>query len=212
MPPVAILPFILLLPDKHKIRSFIKGLSLISDYYGGYMIKKLIVLAIAVFVLGWLSNAFFTSLGTANAEPVSGAEAAAVTSQADSAIPREKASPADRLKLEDVHVTDSMVVIDGIAGRSYETAIFTDTNSMDPLIDDGSQAIQIVPLSTADIHVGDVISYDSGAYGVIIHRVVSIGNDSQGWYAVVKGDNNPSSDPIKVRFSMIRRVLVGVLY
>ncbi len=176
------------------------------------MIKKLIMLAIAVFVLGWLSNALFTSLATANAEPVSGAELATGASTANSGVPREKPSPADRLKLENVHVTDSMVVIDGVSGRSFETAIFTDTNSMDPLIDDGTQAIQIVPLSAADISVGDIISYDSGAYGIIIHRVVSIGNDSQGWYAIVKGDNNTSSDPVKVRFSMVRRVLVGVLY
>ncbi len=176
------------------------------------MIKKLIMLAIAVFVLGWLSNAFFTSMGAANAEPVSGAEIAAVTPASGSTEPRERPSPADRLKLEDVHVTDSMVVIDGIAGRSFETAIFTDTNSMDPLIDEGSQAIQIVPLSTSDIHVGDVISYDSGAYGIIIHRVIGIGNDEHGWYAIVKGDNNPAPDPVKVRFNMVKRVLVGVLY
>ncbi len=176
------------------------------------MIKKLIVLAMAVFVLGWLSNAFFTSLGTANAEPLSGAEAAAVTPSYDIIEPRERASPADRLKLEDVHVTDRMVVIAGIPGRSYETAIFTDTNSMDPLLDDGSQAIQIVPLTPGEIQVGDIISYDSGAYGVIIHRVIQTGNDEKGWYAIVKGDNNPAPDPVKVRFNMVRRVLVGVLY
>jgi hypothetical protein len=180
------------------------------------MIKKIIALALAIFVLGWVSNMFYASLATANARAVGqasdGAEIASSALADISQDSREKPSPTDRLQLQDVHVTDSMVVIDSIPGRSYETAIFTDTNSMDPLIDDGSQAIQIVPLTTSDIQVGDIISYDSGQYGIIIHRVVQIGNDSSGWYAVVKGDNNPSSDPIKVRFSMIRRVLVGVLY
>ncbi len=181
------------------------------------MIKKLIALAIAVFVLGWLSNTYFASLGTVSAQPFSsdanGAEVAAGSSQDISlAVGREKPSPSDRLRLQDVHVTDKTVVIDAVQGRNYETAIFTDTNSMDPLIDEGTQAIQIVPLVTDDIQVGDIISYDSGAYGVIIHRVIQIGNDNQGWFAVVKGDNNPSADPIKVRFSMVRRVLVAVLY
>lgn len=211
------------------------------------MIKKILALAMAVFVLGWLSNMLFVSLGAVSAQPylpaqVSGntelasaekittvtlerepaqasgnTELAAAKATADAIAPvvasdREKPSPADRFQIQDVHVTDNQVIIDGIKGRSFETAIFTDTNSMDPVLDAGSQAIQIVPLRAEEIKLGDVISYDSGAYGVIIHRVIQIGNDSQGWYAIVKGDNNPIADPVKVRFSMIKRVLVGVLY
>jgi len=181
------------------------------------MIKKLIALAIAVFVLGWLSNVMFTSLGTVNAQPIASSQGInsaelASDSTSSSSVPRERASPTDRLTINDVHVTDNQVIIDGVKGRGYETAIFTDTNSMDPLIDEGTQAIQIVPLTNDDINVGDIISYDSGMYGVIIHRVIQIGNDEQGWYAIVKGDNNPSADPIKVRFPMIRRVLVAVIY
>jgi signal peptidase I len=182
------------------------------------MIRQLFALAIAVFVLGWLSHILYANIGTVEATPLqSNGESVQAAEQLSSgfALPstgREKPSPTDRLKLADVHVTDNMVVIDGVRGRSFETAIFSDTNSMDPIIDEGSQAIQIVPLSTADIQVGDIISYDSGQYGVIIHRVIQIANDSQGWYAVVKGDNNPSADPIKVRFGMIKRVLVGVIY
>ncbi|MEM4242863.1 MAG: hypothetical protein QXM31_03115 [Candidatus Woesearchaeota archaeon] len=175
------------------------------------MIRKLIMLAIAVFVLGWLSNAAFSSLGTVNAQPISSYDGAEVAAD-QGAVSRERASPADRLQVQDVHVTDKMVIIDGIPGRNYETAIFTDTNSMDPLIDDGSQAIQIVPLSPSEIQVGDIISYDSGMYGVIIHRVIQTGTDENGWYAIVKGDNNPAPDPVKVRFGMVRRVLVGILY
>lgn len=183
------------------------------------MIKKLIALAIAVFVLGWLSNMMYASLGTVNAQPYNSAQGSGNTELAASGAQftpntadRELAHPANRLNTNDVHVTDNQVIIDGVNGRSYETAVFTDTNSMDPVIDDSAQAIQIVPLSTDDINVGDIISYDSGTYGVIIHRVIYIGNDSQGWYAIVKGDNNPAEDPIKVRFSMIKRVLVAVVY
>ena len=179
------------------------------------MIKKLVVLAVAVFLLGWLSHILYDSLAPVQATPLpQGAELVAEPPNAEFAARsnREKPSPADRLRLEDVHVSDRMVVIDEIAGRRYETAIFTDTNSMDPVIDKGSQAIQIVPLTPDEIVVGDIISYDSGSYGVIIHRVVHIGTDEKGWYAIVKGDNNPAPDPVKVRFNMVKRILVGVLY
>jgi hypothetical protein len=174
------------------------------------MFKKLIALAIVVFVLGWMSHTFYSDLLPARADPEQAAEP--MPSLTPDFSGRERASPADRLKVENVHVTSTRVVIDGIPGRAYETAIFTNTNSMDPLIDDGSQAIQIVPKGPDEIKVGDIISYDSGSHGIIIHRVIQISKDDNGWYATVKGDNNPSPDPIKVRFQMIRRVLVGVLY
>lgn len=196
------------------------------------MLKHLIVLVTLVFALGWLSHVFYADLQGVQAAPFvapqdvktavpAGVSVPKTTEIAAEQIPdefesavgaRERASPADRFQLSDIHVTNSRVVIDSLPGRVFETAIFTDTNSMDPLIDDGAQAIQIVPLSHDEIKVGDVISYDSGRFGIIIHRVIQIGNDEQGWYATVKGDNNPSPDPVKVRFPMIRRVLVGVLY
>jgi hypothetical protein len=193
------------------------------------MLKNLIVLAALAFVLGWTAHAFSDSLQTVQAEPLTNQVAAkpqnppsgTLGNQTPEPIPpdfefeaggREKPSPTDRFRLEDVHVTASRVTIDGISGRRFETAVFTNTNSMDPLIDEGSQALQIVPLSEKDIAVGDIISYDSGQYGVIIHRVVKIDKDDQGWYAIAKGDNNPVADPFKVRFKQIRRVLVGVLY
>jgi len=194
------------------------------------MFKKLIAVFIAAFLVGWFSFTFAASLAPAHAEPfvpepitmqptppepvpAFDPTEPAPESEVELVNGREWSSPADRLTLEHVHVTSNRVVIDGIPGRRFETAIFTNTNSMDPLLDEDSQAIQIVPLSPNEITVGDIISYDPGMnIGVIIHRVIQIGNDQQGWYAIVKGDNNPSPDPVKVRFSMIKRVLVGVLY
>ncbi len=190
------------------------------------MFKKIIALILLAFVAGWLAHAILVSPAAVRAESVPEPKLPALSiSEPQKTEPaaepvrvvpsvgnRERASPSDRLALEDVHVTNSRVTIDAPRGRRFETAIFTNTNSMDPLIDEGSQAIQIVPVSTAEITIGDIISYDAGQYGTIIHRVVEIGSDEQGWYAIVKGDNNPASDPIKVRFSMIKRVLVGVLY
>jgi len=176
------------------------------------MLKKLIALAIVVFLLGWLSHTFYEDITLARATTEAEQTAEPFPSFTPDFAGRERPSPADRLTVNDVHVTNTRVTIDSVPGRVYETAIFTNTNSMDPLIDDGSQAIQIVPKTPEEIKVGDIISYDSGSHGTIIHRVIQISKDDKGWYATVKGDNNPSPDPIKVRFTMIRRVLVGVLY
>ena len=83
---------------------------------------------------------------------------------------------------------------------------------MDPLLDDTSHAIEIFPKSYRDIHVGDVISYQSPyTKEPVIHRVIEIGNDGE-WYAITKGDNNLVEDPEKVRFSQIKRILVAVIY
>ncbi|MFC1775101.1 hypothetical protein ACFLZN_02180 [Nanoarchaeota archaeon] len=120
----------------------------------------------------------------------------------------EKPSPSNWIPEENIYVYDDRVVfyID-----TPKWARFPDTNSMDPILDETSNAIQIVPTSPSQIKIGDIVSYDS-PYGVIIHRVVDMGNDAEGWYAIVKGDNNPLRDPGKVRFEQVKRVLVAVIY
>ena len=117
-------------------------------------------------------------------------------------------SPKDRVPEEKIHVFPNQVLLD-IRGAQWSR--FTDTNSMDPVIDSGSNAIQIIPQSPEDIQVGDIISYDS-EYGTIIHRVTELGKDKDGWYAVAKGDNNPAADPFRIRFQQIKRVVVGIVY
>ncbi|MBN2422851.1 hypothetical protein JXB41_06495 [Candidatus Woesearchaeota archaeon] len=122
----------------------------------------------------------------------------------------EKDSPYDWIKENQIKVTSKNIVINI---ENAEWATFTDTNSMDPVIDEDSHAIEIIPESPQDIHVGDIVSYDSKySSGIIIHRVVKTGFDNEGWYAVMKGDNNPREDPGKVRFSQIKRVLVAIIY
>lgn len=44
-----------------------------------------------------------------------------------------------------------------------------------------------------------------------MHRVVEIGEDEQGWFAITKGDNNEEVDPGKRRFQDIKRITVGVI-
>ena len=130
--------------------------------------------------------------------------------KADTVEDREKASPHDRVKMEDIKVYNDQVVL---SISNPEWAYYVDTNSMDPVIDSDANTIQIVPKTKEEIHVGDIVAYESDFHeGIITHRVVEISSDSDGWYAVLKGDNNDRADPGRVRFSQIRRIVVAVIY
>jgi hypothetical protein len=121
---------------------------------------------------------------------------------------KERPSPYNWIAEEDIEMYPDGVVINV---PNPQWAVFADTNSMDPVIDEGSHAIEIIPKSSEDVHVGDIVSY-STSRGNIIHRVVETGYDDDGWYAVLKGDNNPIKDPEKVRFNNIRRIVVAIVY
>jgi len=123
---------------------------------------------------------------------------------------REHPSPFDRIKEDQIHVYSNRVVIDI---DNVEWSRFSDTNSMDPVIDNSANAIQIVPETPEDIHVGDIVSYKSDySDGIIIHRVYETGYDEIGWYAIMKGDNISQPDPGKVRFNQVKRVVIGIIY
>ncbi len=137
-----------------------------------------------------------------------------VISLADKQIPanlfggKELFSPSDWVKENQIKVYKDKITLD-IQDATW--ASFTNTNSMDPFIDETSHAIEVLPEDANQINVGDVISYQS-SYGTIIHRVTEKGKDEEGIYFLVKGDNNKFQDPFKVRFSQIKGVVVAVVY
>lgn len=158
-------------------------------------IKRLIGVMVLIFVLGWFANTAY-SLGF-DENPIS------FTSD-------ELISPQDRISENDIHIFEDHIVIyvDNAIGARY-----TDTNSMDPVLDYGTNGIEIVPSSEESIHVGDIVTFRTfWSNGLIVHRVIMIGEDDQGWYCVTKGDNNIFTDPGKLRFKDIEYVLIGVLY
>ena len=123
---------------------------------------------------------------------------------------KEKNSPYDWIKLDQINVYENEVVI---KIENPEWAIYTDTNSMDPLIDSTANAIEIIPKSEEDIHLGDIIAYEPELKeGIVTHRVIEISYDEEGWYTILKGDNNDKPDPGKVRFEQIKRVIVAIIY
>ena len=178
------------------------------------MANKILILLLGImFVFGWFCNSAYSDVlsqislnGNADVQ-VAGS---------DSFIDRyffnnkELNSPSDWIKQNQIHLYEDKVVIDL---ENPQWAVFTDTNSMDPVIDDGSHAIELIPQSSEQIKVGDIVSYKSEyADGTIIHRVIEVGEDEEGWYCRMKGDNNAFEDPGKIRFDQIRRVLVAIIY
>ncbi|MFH0836946.1 MAG: signal peptidase I [Candidatus Aenigmatarchaeota archaeon] len=150
------------------------------------------VLLVIVFTLGYLS---------------AGPAASAITSGIDNkAIERD--SPQDHVSENQINIAQDKVTLN-IENTSWLT--FTDTNSMDPIIDTGANAIQIKPKTIDDIKTGDIITYYSD-YGLIIHRVERTDYDENGWYVIAKGDNNPIPDLQKIRFNRIQGVVVAIIY
>jgi len=119
-----------------------------------------------------------------------------------------KPMPQDRISYDEIHPAKNSVTIDI---ENPVIVAVANTGSMLPAFNENSNLIEIVPKSDQEIHVGDIVSYQYGN-DVIVHRVIEIGNDENGWYAVFKGDNNPSADPAKVRFSQIKRIVIGIIY
>lgn len=119
----------------------------------------------------------------------------------------ERISPKIRINLSEVHLYKNKIVID-VNNPSYAT--FTDTNSMDPVLDAGMIGLKITPKSSKDIYIGDIITFKKGD-SLICHRVVELGEDEKGWFARTKGDNT-YPDHGKLRWDSIKSVYIGVIY
>ena len=122
---------------------------------------------------------------------------------------KERISPADHISENSIHVYKDHIYID-IKDAGWGT--FLDTNSMDPVLDKGHNSIEIKPEDFRDVKIGDIIVYEHEEHGYIIHRVVAMGFDNEGWYCTAKGDNNYSEDPWKIRFNQIEGIVVGIFY
>lgn len=116
--------------------------------------------------------------------------------------------PEARIREQDITITK-----EGILIKIQEPlfAKFTDTQSMHPTLNKDTKAIQITPTKKEDINIGDIISYEK-ENKIIIHRVINIQEDEEGWYAITKGDNLPKEDREKVRYEQIKRILIAIIY
>jgi len=163
-----------------------------------------------IFVTGLLAGMLFSTVLDSNKELGQVSSFSEVLPAVFATEPIPKESPANRVEQDKIFVYNDKVILEI---QNAQWAQFTDTHSMEPTLNADSNAIELVPSSSAEIKVGDIVSYESEyAEGTFIHRVIEISSDENGWYAILKGDNNPYLDPGKIRFSQVRRVVIAIVY
>ncbi len=161
--------------------------------------KKLLFGFTVIFLIGWLASAVHSDFSDTTDSPTT------ITRT----IP-PLAAPGDHITEDQILVYKDKVVLDV---EDVRWARFTPTGSMKPLISDKANTIERIPENPESLNVGDVISYRSEfAEGLIIHRIIEIGQDQNGWYCIVKGDSLDKEDPGKIRFNQITGVVIAVIY
>lgn len=121
---------------------------------------------------------------------------------------KERISPHDIIAESQIVNTRQTVTIHD---KNLSLTRYTDTNSMDPVLDNTSTGIERIGVSIEEIEVGDIITFFYMGQN-IAHRVIEKGVDEQGIFVKTKGDNVPIVDGIKIRQEQIKGVLVGIIY
>ncbi len=160
---------------------------------------KLLFLALVLtFVLGWFSSYVYSNINFSSGDEL------------PSFGTKPRPSPYDRVKESQIDILDDKVIINV---PNVQWSSYADTHSMEPVLRAGANGLELIPRSEYDIHVGDIVAYESNlSDGLIVHRIIESGRDEQGIYYLLKGDNNSSVDPGRVRFFDIKYVLIGVIY
>lgn len=117
-------------------------------------------------------------------------------------------SPNDSVNISNFWFYDEGILIhtDGNAFSDYRIVTIQNTGSMRPTLDYGHAIIIKKPYGQDELHVGDIVMFK------YIHRIIQIGYDDEGWYAITKGDNNYTADVGKLRFSEVKWKVIGVFY
>jgi len=122
----------------------------------------------------------------------------------------EQISPSNTIDRSQILISDTQIQI------NIENAIlvsYNNTNSMDPILDTEANGIEIPVTDETELNIGDIVSYKADWNETLIsHRIIDIQEDEQGIFYTIKGDNNSSEDPGKVRRDQIEYKLIGVLY
>lgn len=113
---------------------------------------------------------------------------------------------------QDVQYSGSQICFTKKAIKTEPTFAVKNSGSMFPTIVGGETLlIQYAP-AKEDVHVGDILYFQiKDRLEPSVHRVIEIGVDQNGWYAITQGDNNFYPDQ-RIRFEQILGKVVGVLY
>jgi len=122
--------------------------------------------------------------------------------------------PKSRIKEMEFSVFENKFVMDSKYKLMFGK--IENTHSMEPTLWKGAYTIELeignknLQVKKDDLKIGDIISFKSKSGSNIIHRIVKIGNDENGWYAQTKGDNNKRFDTELVRENQLIGVVNGV--
>jgi signal peptidase len=99
-----------------------------------------------------------------------------------------------------------------IAQSFFSPLIVVEGNSMSPAIRD-ADAVFVTAADPANLDVGDIITFKDPETPsqVIMHRIISIEDDSGEVYAVTKGDANQISDPYPIPVDNVTGKVSAVL-
>lgn len=107
-------------------------------------------------------------------------------------------------------VAGAVCIVAALASMLFGiTPLVFRSGSMAPDMPTGSLALAR-SAAASDIHVGDVVSVDNQAGTRITHRVVGVDLSGEQAVLTLKGDANPSPDPMPYVVSRADRVLVSI--
>ncbi len=116
-------------------------------------------------------------------------------------VSTEQLSPGNYLNENQFYATKTNLLINQ---PNIQLTRYTNTNSMDPVLDENSNGIEL-PYTGQTLHPGDIISYEKNKT-LYIHRIINITNDDY----TVKGDNTTTTETIQKE--QLRGILIGILY
>jgi len=121
-------------------------------------------------------------------------------------------TPKDRIEQDNINFRKVKVSIDlsKFNGKCHMSQ-YSNSDSMLPLLDKGHNGVSCVPNGPSDIRVGDVISFIHGN-STVVHRVVRVGQDTEGYFYLTKGDNLDRKDSVVTRYGDVVGVLVMIIY
>ncbi len=116
----------------------------------------------------------------------------------------------DYIQEQDIEIYNDKIIIN-VAGAVMSR--YAPTGSMLPGINHTANGIEIPITDVNQIYVGDIIAFQpkKDSNELIVHRVIEIGYDSEGWYCITKGDNNPVDDG-KIREWQVKFKTIMIIY
>jgi len=124
--------------------------------------------------------------------------------------------PSPRVKIEPQEIgydsNTEILTVSNVKSPLWITTVKS-SNSMEPLVDIGHIVVLSQdPKYLDDLNVGDIIIWERSDGESIIHSIIEISQDGDGWYCITKGLNNPTPDNERIRKDKVKWVALLVVW